>query len=1609
MKKGVKFIFGFVFIILLSVGFVSAGFFGDLWGKVTGDFTLDPDEVKLHDDSDPRAINPLIQDNIISWEMRQKYSTFFDSNGWSVTFNTDSPFSGTGDSELVSNIITRYGLEDFEIEEVRCFVNYRGDEIICGDTLKQTGEDFWNEQEFDCSEKGLVCLNSENTGNCLDYHIKIKVDETLFTKDLDIVEKDDGLGRNQFEGEEISYVLKDCDSVIFGDRSGTFYNFDLLGENPSLDYKISFDLTSGDDPIHFAPVSFGNVSYVVSGYYLIAIDSFGEELMRYASGELYGSSTGALGIFYQPIVEDGNLYVGTSSGRVFSFNLGESLDSFNLNWVSEKVGGSRPITLSIGGNNLVYGDSFGDIVILNKLNGELKNSYNLVGKYSNPVVYGSVIFLSGQSGTSKGTGVVALNMNTGEKIWETFFGGSRISPVFIEENVLYVGAAGGVHALRIIDGSLIWQKAGMHTSASDKSLEKYFGTVGSAPAVDEDNVYFTGSSGGIFALNKEDGSPLWYYLIEDIKRSISGDGDYLYLSSPAVSENHVSFFGGKSRENSTFYVFDKNNGDNVLTQVLEGVSSSVYYEDAPGRVCKVTKIVEKISPAPEGKKRLSVKNFAKKFNEWRRAWKARDESKEESVATEYKVLSSTGCETNSYVLKGDREKLRHCTVYKGFNLWITLTDLKVKLLSVSKDSASLNISGELMRLSKGEDYYLGGDGILIKEIGEDYIVFEVGDLESLGSQEIDPEIETITKSGNLYCKDTDGNSKNPYLVYGKVEFVKQGLTNKLIEDSQEDRCLDKNTLGESFCSGIFPGIKKYDCDQGCEDGACVEGEEVKSYCDENNYCIIYPGESVEVDSKEIGIEFISFNQVKLNVGGENTNLLGELESQLLGDGSKVAIESIVYQSFVEGISFVGFYYTPKEEEKEVVSCVRSSDPNYYQLILGGSTITYNNGTLGGLTDTCEGEKTKEYKCGADRKSFSEYIRDCATGKTCEGGVCVEGEVECTVKTMDEDCEEGYGCYNGECLKIEECRNFWGLAGYNSASVPWRGYAGTTRFYFEGGQTLAIRPTCEGGIFKAVKCFGGERTFFHYEEQCDERETCSTFSISEGQYNAFGILDGTSGICAEKINSISRPTDPKAELEIKGYLEVEYANGTALKLEDFCSPEDSVFAYQFEISPRSYVGYYGGGTNCVFSDYGRDAICVDGVCIEREEILKSCYSQNGFLCGGNEICTANQMESLDEGICCSESCTESERNCIGKSKEEVNFYERGSVYDLNGDHGDSCTDGGKTLIEVFCPESAESNASFLTENCDFGCSEGVCNTEEEFSKNCSNQGGNVCLNSQICQGEIYGDSWSRLCCGGDCVESNENCLGQKRTDIDVFEKSKIYVKGIGEKVDVCSSDGNSLNEFYCDLSSNLNYSSDLINCNYLCLEGECLNNEEFFTYCSQNQGYVCGENELCLTNTISSANGNLCCSESCTESERNCIGKSKEEVNFYERGSVYDLNGDHGDSCTDGGKTLIEVFCPESAESNASFLTENCGEGFVCKNGACVEEDSCEECIYDGDCYSRGKIDSKKYCDSFGDVKDRKPNGQSCGGQDSECSSGYCCGSTNKCVSFWYLLFNTGKC
>jgi len=208
------------------------------------------------------------------------------------------------------------------------------------------------------------------------------------------------------------------------------------------------------------------------------------------------------------------------------------------------------------------------------------------------------------------------------------------------------------------------------------------------------------------------------------------------------------------------------------------------------------------------------------------------------------------------------------------------------------------------------------------------------------------------------------------------------------------------------------------CPKDCQPTKCIES-------------ILSEGETSIVDGKSVYIEFISVENVKLNVNGEVTNSLVKGQTYKLRDSSYIGIKGILYNSKDSGISSVKFSISSTNsslengaccdpargckpaEVKEKVECVFSGSAQLQKCYTAEqNSRAYCSGTESCSTDILgyKGERIIwKSTCGGYAYTLvdgtAEYAKfDCSVVGTCVSGFkCDDGTVsECKIE-------------NGQCI------------------------------------------------------------------------------------------------------------------------------------------------------------------------------------------------------------------------------------------------------------------------------------------------------------------------------------------------------------------------------------------------------------------------------------------------------------------------------------------------------------------------------------------------------------------------------------------------------------------
>lgn len=194
-------------------------------------------------------------------------------------------------------------------------------------------------------------------------------------------------------------------------------------------------------------------------------------------------------------------------------------------------------------DKVYFGAFDGKLYCLNIKDGKKVWEFATKGKiYSSPAISDGRIYFANFEGK-----LFCIDQKTGKKIWDADLGKPTIaSPVVFGPRVWIGGKNSKMFCFQTKDGKKLWEYQG---PISDYGIE-------STPALDEENLYFGETKGGLICLNWKTGKEVY-------KVSIS---DKPLNSSPVIVRNMV-MIGGHDKN---FYVIDKKNGKVLDTFTTRG-------------------------------------------------------------------------------------------------------------------------------------------------------------------------------------------------------------------------------------------------------------------------------------------------------------------------------------------------------------------------------------------------------------------------------------------------------------------------------------------------------------------------------------------------------------------------------------------------------------------------------------------------------------------------------------------------------------------------------------------------------------------------------------------------------------------------------------------------------------------------------------------------------------------------------------------------------------------------------------------------------------------------------------------------------------------------------
>lgn len=230
----------------------------------------------------------------------------------------------------------------------------------------------------------------------------------------------------------------------------------------------------------------GRLYFTAGGDGVYCLDALaGEEIWHYP----------AVHADMAPLVKDGKVYFGTGYGEYRTY----AVDA-----MTGKEIWSKPAPYPVWGSP----SSYNDIIYFGLGRGNFSESA--------PIPKGSVI---------------ALNMETGDTVWEYEVGDAVMSAICVrDEQVIFGSRDEHVYNLSASDGELNW-KTNLNA------------VVASSPAVTEESVYAATYEGRIFSLDISDGDLEWVYDSNSVTHGLK------FISSPAIVNGNL-YIGSSGR-----YVF----------------------------------------------------------------------------------------------------------------------------------------------------------------------------------------------------------------------------------------------------------------------------------------------------------------------------------------------------------------------------------------------------------------------------------------------------------------------------------------------------------------------------------------------------------------------------------------------------------------------------------------------------------------------------------------------------------------------------------------------------------------------------------------------------------------------------------------------------------------------------------------------------------------------------------------------------------------------------------------------------------------------------------------------------------------------------------------------
>lgn len=253
----------------------------------------------------------------------------------------------------------------------------------------------------------------------------------------------------------------------------------------------------------------------------------------------YNGENGGVQFFAPPSIEDGRLVIGDfgTSGGFFStgltvsvYALEEAGSGTNTLWVSNSAISGRVFAEPLQVDDyVIVGTSDNQVVALDIDSGEMIWEFATGNSiWSQPAYNDGKIYV-----TSVDRRVYALDLETGDILWEAQLTGANGGSPVVGDQFIYVGSFDGKLHAYDFDGNEAW------TATADD-------WIWGAPTYTEASVYYTDLAGNVYAISSTEGTTQWEQSVEgSIQSSPVVHDDTVYIVSgdsgqEEISQGHVT-------------------------------------------------------------------------------------------------------------------------------------------------------------------------------------------------------------------------------------------------------------------------------------------------------------------------------------------------------------------------------------------------------------------------------------------------------------------------------------------------------------------------------------------------------------------------------------------------------------------------------------------------------------------------------------------------------------------------------------------------------------------------------------------------------------------------------------------------------------------------------------------------------------------------------------------------------------------------------------------------------------------------------------------------------------------------------------------------------------